>query len=192
VLQLLGTADFVRITPDPDGEDAAVEVKHESLVRNWPELVTWIGEKRDRYRQRLGLTDAAANWKRLGKPADDGLLTGSLLADAAKQADLSELEREYVRASEDAADKAQRELKQTNEMLASRYRAAKYALITAGALFIIVCLTVGIAIWQYYKLTKATLTAMQQNDQLKEARLTVRNFQAARLSDVQVDLLNGV
>src|SRR5262245_26154680 len=33
---------------------------------------------------------------------------------------------------------------------------------------------------------------MQQNDQLKEARLTVRNFQAARLSDVQVDLLNGV
>jgi hypothetical protein len=116
VLRLLETADFVRVTPDLDGKDAVVEVKHESLIRNWPELVDWIGERRDAFRRRLVLTDAAVRWEENGRRQDD-LLTGSRLAEAIERADLSELEKEYVRASEAAADKARRELERTNRRL---------------------------------------------------------------------------
>ena len=103
VLTLLETDGFVRITPDLCREDAVVEVKHELLIRNWPELVKWIEEKRDSYRQRLPLTSARAQWEERGRP-QDALLTGLILKEAAKHPSLSELEQDYIRASNDALE----------------------------------------------------------------------------------------
>ena len=91
--------------------DPIVEVKHESLIRNWPRLVGWIDEKRIERRQRLALTQAAHRWAQGGRPAE-GLLTGWQLEEAKRQADLSDLEREFVEASAQQVDRAQREREQ--------------------------------------------------------------------------------
>src|SRR5262249_596877 len=72
VLRLLTQNDYVRITPGLSGTDSVVEVKHESLVRNWPLLIGWIDEKRVQIRQRLALNQAAQRWAVSGKP-EEGL-----------------------------------------------------------------------------------------------------------------------
>jgi eukaryotic-like serine/threonine-protein kinase len=64
VLALLDKNDFVRITPGISDTDTVVEVKHESLIRNWPTYVGWIKDKRDErsknIRNKLILTRRAA------------------------------------------------------------------------------------------------------------------------------------
>jgi formylglycine-generating enzyme required for sulfatase activity len=52
----------------PDG-DAMVEVAHEALLREWPRLAEWIGEKADDLRLRRQAEAAAAEWERSGRAA---------------------------------------------------------------------------------------------------------------------------
>ena len=101
VLRLLADNDYVRITPGLDGSDPVVEVKHESLVRNWPLLVGWIDEKRSQVRQRLALGQTAKRWADSGRPTA-GLLTGWQLKAVEEQPNLSALEREFLQASAEA------------------------------------------------------------------------------------------
>ena len=108
VLALLAKLDFVRITPGTGEAGAVVEVKHESLVRNWPRFVAWIDQKRQDRRQRLVLSQAANRWVQSEKPPE-GLLTGWQLQEAKDQPDLSESEMEFIQASTEAVDRAQRE-----------------------------------------------------------------------------------
>jgi WD40 repeat protein len=124
VLGVLTRHDYVRVTPGRDGEDAVVEVKHESLIRNWPRLVSWIDEKRIERRQRIALTQAAHRWAQSGRPAE-GLLTGWQLEEAKRQADLSGIEREFVVASADQLDRVQqqREQKLQDDLAQERRRA---------------------------------------------------------------------
>jgi hypothetical protein len=106
VLLLLTEHDYVRAWADE--EDPIVEVKHEALIRNWPRLVGWIDEKRVQRRQRLALTQTAQRWAASGRPRE-GLLTGWQLQEASRLGDLSELESEFVQASETELDRAQKE-----------------------------------------------------------------------------------
>jgi len=99
VLEELARKDYVRITGSPGAADPIVEVKHESLIRNWPRLVGWIDQKRIAQRQRLSLSQAARRWKEEGKPSK-GLLTGWQLEEAKGHSDLSALEEDFIRASE--------------------------------------------------------------------------------------------
>jgi tetratricopeptide (TPR) repeat protein len=48
-------------------EDACVEVAHEALIRNWPQLRTWIDADRAGLRARARLTEAAREWKNAGR-----------------------------------------------------------------------------------------------------------------------------
>ena len=105
VLELLDRGEFVRITPTAGGRDAAVEVKHEALLRNWPRYIDWIRNKRERVRQRIALTEAAQRWLNSGRSATEGLLNGWQLQEVEHLVDLSELEKDYVRASAEAADR---------------------------------------------------------------------------------------
>ncbi len=110
VLELLKKNDYLRITPGVSGADDVVEIKHESLVRNWPLLAGWIDDKRRILRDRLSLTQAAHQWEAKGKSKDwDGLFREWQLEEARKQADLTRLEKEFVQASTEALDRAQRE-----------------------------------------------------------------------------------
>jgi hypothetical protein len=108
VIKLLAENDYIRITAGASAADAVVEVKHESLVRNWPRFVGWIDDKRIERRQRLSLTQAARRWAESGKPAE-GLLTGWQLEEAKGHSNLSAMEEEFVQASSEAVERTQRE-----------------------------------------------------------------------------------
>lgn len=105
VLDLLEREDFVRITPTAGGRDAAVEVKHEALLRNWPRYIDWINGKRERVRQRIALTETAQRWSEGGRSTTERLLSPWQLKEVEHLPDLSPLEAEYIRVSAEAADR---------------------------------------------------------------------------------------
>jgi hypothetical protein len=107
VLDLLAAHEFVRIAHGSTESEAIVEIRHESLIRNWPRFVGWIDDKRRDRRQRFALTQAADQWDK-GRRPREGLLTGWQLQQAAEQSDLSILEREFVEASARAIRRLQR------------------------------------------------------------------------------------
>lgn len=110
VLGLLAENDYVRITKEANESGAIVEIKHESLVRNWPRFVEWIEAKRVDRKQRFALTQAAERWAKGGKPRE-GLLTGWQLQQAKQQAeqqaDLSSAEIEFIDESAKAIERVQ-------------------------------------------------------------------------------------
>lgn len=120
VLELLDENDYVRISRDTTGTDAVVEVKHESLIRNWPRFVAWIDEKRLQRRQRLTLTQAAERWAK-NRTSREGLLTGWQLHEAKEESDLLEIEQEFIQASTNAADDLQRK-KEEEQAYATRVK----------------------------------------------------------------------
>ena len=132
VLQKLVKADLLRLTTGERPEDNQVEVAHEALVRNWPRLVGWLEDERERIRERLRVTEAAEQWLKVGR--DPGaLLRGALLEDALRYSDLSELEQHYIKASQSAVAAVeqekeatrQRELEQARTLAAEQERLVK-------------------------------------------------------------------
>jgi tetratricopeptide (TPR) repeat protein len=116
-LRLLLEAGLVRLTRGEIPADDQVEVAHEALIRNWPELVGWLEDERVKLRKRLRLTSAADQWIELGR--DPGaLLAGSLLDEALEykeRNELSETEDEFVSASVAAIEAAEREKEEARE-----------------------------------------------------------------------------
>ncbi|MEV4312632.1 helix-turn-helix domain-containing protein [Actinocrispum sp. NPDC049592] len=93
------------ITVDSD----TIEVTHESLFTAWPRLGGWLTEDRETLRIQRQLTEASATWESLDR--DPGALyRGSLLATAKESPNLTlaPREREFLNASIDAANAAQR------------------------------------------------------------------------------------
>ena len=175
VLGLLADHDYVRITPGRGGADALVEVKHEALVRNWPLLVGWIDDKRNQMRQRFALTQAALRWAEKGRPAE-GLLTGWQLQAAETQADLSDLEQEFVAKSADAIDRAeQATLRRRNRAMAGVVAAAVVAVVVA-IIWLLAITKRDAEIQdqnakmdqQNREIKKQYATIISQNDELKE------------------------
>lgn len=101
VLGRLADADLLRVTPGETREEDRVEVTHEALIRNWPSLVKWLEEDRERLKDRLRLAAAAQLWKAHNEDPG-GLLGGSLLKEALRYDDLDPLETNFIRASEAA------------------------------------------------------------------------------------------
>jgi hypothetical protein len=92
VLQLLEKQDFIRV----DGE--VVEIKHEALIRNWPQLVNWIVQKRKSRASMLALSQAAKRWQQAKRPKE-GLYRGWQLSEALEFEGLSPIEKEFLEAS---------------------------------------------------------------------------------------------
>lgn len=93
ILDLLEKNDYIRIVRKSDDLDAIVEIKHESLIRNWSRFVEWIDDKRRERRQRLILTQDANNWEKNDRPRE-GLLNSYQLHQFEQLTDLSNLENE--------------------------------------------------------------------------------------------------
>ena len=132
VLDKLIGARLVRLTEGDIAADAQVEIAHEALVRNWPRLVEWVEEERGNIRRRQRLVDAAAHWVALGR--DQGaLLPVTLLNEAQRiaglsEGDLSDLEAEYIRASQAAIDaEREREVVRQIELKQAQYQAETQA-----------------------------------------------------------------
>jgi WD40 repeat protein/tRNA A-37 threonylcarbamoyl transferase component Bud32 len=83
--------------------DDSVEIAHEALIREWPRLREWLSEDREELRALRQLTTAARSWDEAGRDEAD-LYRGPRLAAAMDLSgdDVSRLEREFIRASQDA------------------------------------------------------------------------------------------
>jgi len=145
VLKLLAENDYLRITSGATESDIVVEIKHESLVRNWPCFVTWVDEKRHQRRQRLALTQSSQRWSESGKP-QEGLLT-EWQAQAVKDLeDLSELEKEFVQASIAAVDRMQMEKEAALVRAATQENARRFHRNAARVSFIVM-VVFGVLFW---------------------------------------------
>ncbi len=109
VLELLRNEALRAYHPYASDGDDVVEVKHESLVRNWPKYVEWIKEKR----RRLPLTKAAEKWAEIKKVDEEQarqlLYTESQAQEWTGQKDLPDLETAFVHESINEAERIQRE-----------------------------------------------------------------------------------
>jgi hypothetical protein len=109
VVERLLADGLLRRTPGASEDDEHVEVTHEALIRNWPRLVDWVTDERQRQRRRLQLAADAEAWEAHGRDKS-GLLSGVRLAEAQEYADRSPLEDELVAESLDAVRDTKRRL----------------------------------------------------------------------------------
>lgn len=54
-----------------EGDGAAIEIAHESLIQTWSQLARWIEESRDERRLLAELDDATSLWERRGKLSEE-------------------------------------------------------------------------------------------------------------------------
>ncbi|MCP4425778.1 MAG: hypothetical protein GY803_14900, partial [Chloroflexi bacterium] len=108
VLKKLIDMRLVRLTEGETADDIQIEVAHEALIRNWPRLVDWLEDEREKMRRRIRLTATAVEWKELNHDPSV-LLRGVLLVEALKFPDLDELEDEFVATSQSAERQAEAE-----------------------------------------------------------------------------------
>jgi len=191
VLGLLAKNDYVRVTASAVDADAVVEVKHESLVRNWPRFVTWIDEKRHQRRGRLALAQAAERWASMGRPVE-GLLTGWQLEAAETATELPELEKEFVQASLASVDRVRHEKEEALLRDAARSRATAFRYLrllritrVVGILAVGAILTAGYGLQQKWESER---NAMQADTLNREKVLNAMKLRPLNYVDDQLDL----
>jgi len=67
IIQKLADASLLTTEGDLTHRDAFVEVAHEVLIRNWPQLRKWIDVDRAGLRTRTRLSESAREWKNSGR-----------------------------------------------------------------------------------------------------------------------------
>jgi len=165
VLRTLADARLVTI-----GE-GTVEVAHEALIRHWPTLRAWLNEDREGRLLHRRLTEAAHEWEVTGHDAAL-LFRGTRLAGAsdwalAHNAELNELEREFLSASREA---------ELHEIETTRRRNRRLRVLLAGtAAALVVAIVAGVLALNQRNTARATaLTADAQRlgaEALTEDRL---------------------
>ena len=130
VLDILAERRLVTVSDD------MVEVAHEALLTQWPRLRQWLAEDLAGRELRAHLTPAAAGWARSG---DEGeLYRGTRLAVALEwlehhAAELTRSEKDFLRASQDAAAWEELQSRRTVRRLRQTLAAAAVALVVAIA-----------------------------------------------------------
>jgi hypothetical protein len=119
IIQKLADASLLTTEGDLTHRDAFVEVAHEALIRNWPQLRKWIDADRAGLRTRTRLTESARDWKNSDYDPTY-LYSGARLAVAEEWAashpgELSIDEAEFLRRS-----RSDREAKAAREFLAAK------------------------------------------------------------------------
>jgi WD40 repeat protein/transcriptional regulator with XRE-family HTH domain len=110
---------LLTLDADPATREPTIELAHEALIASWGRLRDWIASSREELRTHRLLTEAAREWERLGY--DEGALyRGVRLAQAQEwagehPADLNDLERRFVQASQHAAMDAARQAELTRQ-----------------------------------------------------------------------------
>jgi hypothetical protein len=83
IIQKLANASLLTTEGDLSQKDAFVEVAHEALIRNWPQLRKWIDVDRAGLRTRTRLSEATREWENSGRDTAY-LYSGARLAVAAE------------------------------------------------------------------------------------------------------------
>jgi len=169
VLDRLIEARLVQSTTGVTRDDDQIEVAHEALVRNWPRLVEWLEDERVTLRHRLRLSRLAEDWD--ARDRDEAmLLRGSMLQEARQYQDLSPLEKEFVDASKEMANKEeqekeaarQRELTQARQLAAEQQKAARRLRWLSMALLVIMALVILSVIFIVRQSNKAKVASEEK------------------------------
>lgn len=78
VVDRFGHARLFTFDHDPASREPTVEVAHETLIRSWPRLRSWLDEDRDDLRLARHLAGTAKEWEQTGRP-DSELYRGGRL-----------------------------------------------------------------------------------------------------------------
>jgi WD40 repeat protein/DNA-binding SARP family transcriptional activator len=198
ILEILVEARLVTIT------DQIVEVAHEALIREWPTLRAWLEENQEEHRLQHRLTEATQNWIELERtPAE--LYRGARLAQAQEWAAanmdrLNILEREFLQASQEQAD---REAAEQETLLQRELAAAQRAIEAAQKLAEaeqrrtveharsnnrLRLLTIGLAVFLLASFILAGFVLQQRNLAIQERRLAVsRELVASAIGNLDID-----
>jgi hypothetical protein len=165
IIQRLTNASLLTTEGDLSQKNAYVEVAHEALIRNWPQLRKWIDADRAGLRTRIRLTEAAREWKVAGRdPAY--LYTGARLAVAKEwehshASELSADEVEFLRYSLEAQQ--QREASELEAARRTARRLRVRAWIAAGLALIAVIFAGTVAVvWQKSESNRALAEVQAQ------------------------------
>jgi WD40 repeat protein/DNA-binding SARP family transcriptional activator len=168
VVERLAEARLLTIGGHID-DDCSVEVSHEALIRSWPRLRGWIEEDRAGLLVHRRLTEAAAEWERLGRDAG-ALYRGAHLDEAVtwaeRDGEATNLpEREFLTASRAA-------------QLDERRRRGRRMRLTVMGLCVGLLLTTSLSVF-----------ALAQSQRLaSEARLGIaRELAAGAVANLDVD-----
>jgi WD40 repeat protein/tRNA A-37 threonylcarbamoyl transferase component Bud32 len=163
--------------------EGTIEVAHESLIRHWPTLRTWLDEDREGRVIHRRLTEAANEWEALGR--DPGALyRGARLATVGEWAaqhdwELNELEREYVRegARTEAAELEAEEVRRARETAVER-RSLRRLRTLVAVLGIAALVAAGLMIFALRQSQRAT----------REAQVaTARQLTADSVANLDID-----
>ena len=132
MLDLLVRSRLVTTTAD------TASIAHESLVRAWPRMRTWLDEDVEGQRIRAHLQVAADGWSALARPADE-LYRGARLSAAQEWVErstpvLSPIEVEFLAASADHEDDERRNKQRQLVAQVRRNRQLRGALVAAAVL----------------------------------------------------------
>lgn len=137
-----------------DGDDAIIEIIHESLLQNWAQLARWVDESRDERRLLDELDDAAARWERRGRRVEDTWSASELVAARHRIAQLGVGLPEHLRAFLAAGDDRHRRQR--------RRRGVAVAAFTALALVVAVWLVRYVAREQLIRSNFGTIDLVLQ------------------------------
>jgi WD40 repeat protein/DNA-binding SARP family transcriptional activator len=142
VEHVLATLTDARLLTVTDGE---VELSHEALLREWPRYQAWLEEDRAGSRLHRQLDHASRLWDAGGREASD-LYRGTRLGAAVEWARTdtaapNALERAFLEASVDFADRERRRQQRSNRRL-------RVLLAAAGGLLVLAIGAVAVAITQ--------------------------------------------
>ncbi|MFJ9391901.1 hypothetical protein ACIRON_23975 [Nocardioides sp. NPDC101246] len=187
VLNRLVATRLVTVDRNTDG-DGTVEIAHEALLRAWLRLTTWLREDRASLVVHRRLTDATSTWVRLER--DEGsLYRGAQLADIRawlderddRRASLTDLELEFVTASEVAEDATREAIRRNNLRL-------RRGVVALAVLLVVALVAGGLAIWQQRVADAERATAERQRA-AAVSRLYAQESLAARDTDPRRSLL---
>lgn len=100
VVKTLADERLVTVGRDETSGAQVVDLVHEALIRAWPELRAWIDDERDELRAQRHLTEAATEWNRADRRAED-LYSGARVAYWIERSleGLTDMERDFLTAS---------------------------------------------------------------------------------------------
>ncbi|MGH8567248.1 MAG: WD40 repeat domain-containing protein, partial [Gammaproteobacteria bacterium] len=147
-----------------------IEVAHESLLRQWPSLHSWLTEDLDKLRRLENIRRSAAEWKKEGQRDDllvhrNGRLKDAetLLATPGYVVPADADERAYLNActsaqqAREAAEKEEQErrIRDAERIAAAQKRTARVTLVGLAVAVVVA----GLAIWQYFEAERETQRA---------------------------------
>ena len=215
VIQKLADASLLTIEADLTHKDAYVEVAHEALITNWPELRKWIDADRAGWQTRARITQETREW--INSARNHAFLyrgarlavaeewaasrSGELNPDEAEFLQLSreaqqQREADEARALKERAEEAEKHAQEQKQAALKSKRLAVAAATAAASALILLALS----IFELNQQKAATERALRSEMAANNARDSADDLVSALLFDLrskleligQLDLLNEV